>query len=193
MFKQIIIITIIFLITCFFQSCWKEDLCDRVLFDFETELELDRLNWKCHTLFSLSNKYSSSGLKSLKVELYPSDYPGVSFRKYEKNWAGFHTLCLDLYNPENHTIDLIIRIDDTHDNLSYSDRFNGRFILNSGANNLKIPFLDMKTSGTQRKLNIQNIYKLIFFVVRPEKKTVLFIDNIRLTKNSDLSATEAVF
>lgn len=48
-----------------------------------------------------SDEFSAQGLKSLKVQLYPFDYPGVSFRKYEKNWEEYQAICFELYNPTN--------------------------------------------------------------------------------------------
>jgi hypothetical protein len=86
-----------------------------MLFDFEFDAELDNLLWKCHTLFSLSEKYASHGNKSLKLELYPSDYPGFRPVINERDWRKYRGLGFDIYNPEKEAVEILIRIDDSND------------------------------------------------------------------------------
>ncbi len=178
--KKIIIIFIIFISGGFFLSCDKQHSGDFVLFDFENDSELDRLNWKCHSLFSLSDKYSSKGSKSLRVELYTSTYPGVSFRKYKKNWDGYKKICFDVYNPVEEKIKLTVRIDDSPEDVSYADRYNHKVILSPGENRIILPFSALITSGTKRKIDFKNIFRFTMFVVKPKKKIHIYIDSIRL-------------
>ena len=46
------------------------------LFDFESDRELEALNWECHKWFEISQDYKSSGKSSLKATLPPGQYPG---------------------------------------------------------------------------------------------------------------------
>ena len=34
---------------------------ESILFDFESDRELDRVHWKCHTLMSISDQHSTHG------------------------------------------------------------------------------------------------------------------------------------
>jgi hypothetical protein len=55
-----------------------------MLFDFEEDAELDRLQWRCFTLFSLSFEHAAHGEKSLKMEFFPSRWPGWEPKLYKR-------------------------------------------------------------------------------------------------------------
>jgi len=151
-----------------------------VLFDFETDAELDQIHWKCFTLFSLSKKYATRGTKSLKVELYPSNYPGLTPKLAINDWQKFKAIGFDIYNPKKAKTAIVIRIDDQKEHPDYADRYNKRFVLKPGANHIRIPLDSLITSGTNRPLNLKKIQRLIIFMSHPQKKHVLFLDHIRL-------------
>ena len=79
--------------------CTDRPATERVLFDFETEQDLDRVHWKCHALFSLSEEHATHGSRCLRLELYPSPYPGVAPMLRENDWSEFRNLCFAIYNP----------------------------------------------------------------------------------------------
>ena len=63
----------------FLYNCNSRNVPDEiVLFDFESDSELDQVHWKCHTLMSVCDQNVTHGKGSLKLELFPSDYPGFS-------------------------------------------------------------------------------------------------------------------
>lgn len=176
MHRLIIVILAMF----YLASCSAEVPAERVLFGFETEAELDQLQWECYTLFSLSKKHATHGKKSLKMELYPSNYPGLTPKLTINDWRKFKSIGFDIYNPEKRQIMITVRLDDQKQPPTYADRYNKRFALKPGLNHIRIPLDSLITSGTQRPLNLKKIYKIIIFMVRPQKKHVLFIDYIRL-------------
>lgn len=181
--KRTILIIIFSLSICLFQSCSKETAADLVLYDFETDSDLDKLNWKCHSLFSISSNFSSLGSRSLQLELYPSKYPGLSFKGLKKNWTSYTAISFDILNPQKKNIQLIVRIDDSSQILSFADRYNKGFDLLPGKNKIRIPFEDLMTSSGDRKLNLKRIEKMILFVIKPKEKIKLYIDTIRLEKD----------
>jgi hypothetical protein len=67
-----------------------------VLNDFETDADLDRVHWQCRTLFSLSSEHVTSGEHSLKMELFPADYPGLSLKLDEHDWSRFGSVVFDI-------------------------------------------------------------------------------------------------
>ncbi len=176
------LIKIIFLtiFPIFLLNCNNNTAQELILFDFESDLELDQIHWECHTLLSLSNEYVTHGKRSLKMELYPSDYPGLDPKLEEKDWRGYKALCFDIYTPEDKKIQISVRIDDKKDYPEYKDRYNKRFILHQGMNQISIPLNTLVTSGTDRNLNLKKIYRLLIFTANPEKKVVLYADYIRL-------------
>ena len=148
-------------------------------YDFETEANLDTLYWKCKTIFALSDKHVTSGQKCLKMELYPSPYPGITLNNFNSDWSKHDTFKFDIYNPEKISLRLTIRIDDS-DNPAYNDRYNKTVTLNPGENHISIPLNSLATSGTNRKLNLLSIEKVILFLVQPKEKRTLYLDNMRL-------------
>jgi hypothetical protein len=180
------LITIILLILLsFLLNCSDQKTQEQILFDFESPSELDQLEWKCHTMYSLSDEHSTHGVKSLKLELYPSDgedYPGLTPIIRQKNWSGFKYFCFDIYNPEAKQEQISLRIDDKKDYPDYNDRYNTSIILVPGINRLCIPLNEIVTSGTMRKINLQNIDKVLIFMSNPEKQVALYMDYVRLVR-----------
>jgi hypothetical protein len=140
----------------------------------------NQLYWKCYTVFSLSNEHVTHGTKSLRVELYPSAYPGLNPKLEVKDWRKFKAIFFDVYSPEKEEILIIVRIDDQKENPAYADRYNKRFVIKPGPNHISIPLNSLISSVTNRPLNLKKIQKLMIFMVQPKKKHVLNVDFIRL-------------
>ncbi len=151
----------------------------RFSFDFETEDILDTLSWKCKTIFSLSDKHTTSGQKSLKLELYPSPYPGITLKNFNPNWSKHNFLKFNIYNQEDISLRLAIRIDDKKDP-SFNNRYNHPIVLNPGMNHISIPLNSLVTSGTNRNINLPSVQRVILFLVQPKEKRIIYLDNVRL-------------
>ena len=164
-------------------GCTKTTPQEFILYDFESESVLDDFHWKCHTLYTLSNLHAVHGKKSLKLEIFPSAYPGLSPSLKYHDWSDYKSLCFEVYNPLSEKIKLVLRIDDKKQALEYSERYNKSFTIMPGANTLKIPFNTLKTSKTDRSLELKNIYRFLVFMSHPDKKHVLYLDYFRLLKN----------
>ena len=141
---------------------------------------MDRVKWKCHTLFSIADENATHGNSSLRLELYPSPYPGLAFELPVHNWSGFTILSLDIYNPQEEVISLAMRIDDSKEYPDFNDRYNERFPIKPGMNHLRIPLSSMVTSGTKRNINLGYIHRFIVFMAQPHKQYVLYIDYVYL-------------
>jgi hypothetical protein len=148
-------------------------------YNFETEDTLDTLPWKCKTIFSLSDKHTTSGQKCLKMELYPSPYPGITLNNFKPVWSKHNRLKFDIFNQAEAPLHLTIRIDDIK-NPSYNNRYNHTIVLNPGMNHISIPLNSLVTTGTGRKINLANVQQVILFLVQPDEKRTVFLDDIRL-------------
>jgi hypothetical protein len=138
-------------------NCYGNTPKELVLFDFESDSELDRIHWECHTLFSLSDEHASHGKRSLKMELFPSDYLGLTPMLKENDWSRYKALCFDIYNPGEKQVQVSVRIDDKKDYPDYAERYNRSFNVNPGMNQISIPFKSLITSGTKRNLDLKKI------------------------------------
>lgn len=151
-----------------------------MLLDFESDSELDQLRWRCHALYSLSGDHATHGARSLKLELFPADYPGMEFSPAIKDWSHYKELHLDVFNPGKDSLRLTMRIDDKKNYPDYADLFNKSFMINTGANHIAIPLDSMATSGSNRNIDRANIHRVFIFTAHPKGKTTLFIDAIKL-------------
>ena len=150
------------------------------LLDFENSSDLDRLNWKCGTLYQRVREHQASGVWSLMVEMYPGvEWPGFGM-EIKDGLAGFKKFSFNAFNPSSGPLSLSYRIDDRRDNPSYADRANGRIILKSGPQVITLDLEHMKTSGTGRLLDRENICCFLLFTHRPERITTFFLDNFVL-------------
>lgn len=98
---------LLFAVAC--QEVYSQDL---VLFDFEEDSELDRFQWSCRTLSELTDQHAAHGARSLKVDMYPAVYPGVTAKLDNHDWRGYKALQIDIFNPQNKEVRLTVRIDD---------------------------------------------------------------------------------
>lgn len=168
------------LFSLFLLACQRDIRKELVLFDFESDSELDQLVWKCHTVYSLSSEHTTHGTKSLKMELYPSNYPGMTAELKKNDWRGYSALLFDVFNPQEMDLAVTVRIDDKKDYPDYNDRCNQGFVLKPGMNRMSIPLDTVITSRTHRKMDLKNIYRLMIFTGDLREKIVLYLDYLRL-------------
>ena len=152
-----------------------------MLFDFESDGALDALDWRCRTLYALSRDHAAHGDHSLKMSLYPSDYPGFHAYLSHTRWRGYGALRFQLFNPSEVPVPLTLRIDDREDSPGYGDRFQRRIVAEPGETTVTVSLAELVTSGGGRPLDLGNIVKLMLFAHRPERVTVLYLDHVRLT------------
>jgi hypothetical protein len=171
---------VLLIVLCTPTICCTKSASEKVFFDFESDSELDRFYWRCHTLFGLAKEHATHGIMSLRLELHPSDYPGLTPALPDTDWKGYKSFDFDVYNPQEEVIPLGVRIDDRKDYPDWSDRYNQTFSLSPGPNVIRIPLDSLVTSETNRRLNQRKIYALFIFMANPRGKTVLYFDYLRL-------------
>ncbi len=151
-----------------------------ILYDFESESDLKRLNWECHKWFELSEEHATSGKHSLKIILPPGQYPGINFEDVRKDWSSSRYLKMDIFNPSDKILKFHIRIDDNKSGWEYADRFDINFNLEQGTNHISIPADSIKTNIRHRPLNLKKIERMMVFVPNNSQRRELYIDSIRL-------------
>ncbi len=151
-----------------------------MLSDFETALESDR--WREKELISIEKGLARHGEHSLKMQLTTDTYSGVALFYFPGNWQGFESLHFSVYHPDEDPLEMVCRIHDADHNNEYTDRFNRRFVLAKGWNDLAIPLVDIQRAPVNRLLNLRKIESLGLFVVRQTKRRVVYIDYVYLSK-----------
>lgn len=150
------------------------------LFDFESDDELQYLNWECRKWFERSTDHATSGRCSLAVTLPPGQYPGINFIDIEKDWSAYRLFKLDVFNPDAESLQFHIRIDDRKSGLEYGNRFDRDFVLPRGMNHITLPLADVRANIALRTLDLRQVERLMFFIPGNDRKRTFYIDNIRL-------------
>ncbi len=150
------------------------------LFDFESDAELQFLNWECRKWFERSRNHATSGEYSLEVTLPAGEYPGIKFLEIKKDWSAYRHFKMDVFNPEAEPLTLHIRIDDRKSRWDYGERFDRDFRIKNGMSEISIPLESLKANITPRSLDLKNIERLMLFIPGNDRKRTFHIDNIRL-------------
>ena len=152
-----------------------------VIGSFETKREIKRWNGGNNEL-SLSQKHADHGKYSLRVTLYPAKYSGIHIAHPPSNWCGFDTFDFMAFNPSRKRVRIVLKIFDWEHNYNYSDRFNKLIYLSPGKNYFSIPLKEIELAPAKRKMKMDKIGQISFFVKDLKHKQILYFDNIRLSK-----------
>jgi hypothetical protein len=105
---------------------------------------------------------------ALQVPLTRADYSGIEFVEPSPDWRGYHSLVIDLTNPGQSPVTLVLRIDDRADRPPVADRYGEEFTLPPGTRAaLRVPFEGLRTPGG-RPLRLGSITRLLLFHVAAE-------------------------
>jgi hypothetical protein len=154
-----------------------------LLADFETPFEADRFGGDA--IWRRDQGQSRSGKYALRIELDTTTYSGLSLKYFKRDWRGFRTLAFSVYNASDNPLQLSSRIHDRFHSANgnqYKDRFNTRFNLQPGWNDLEINLAHVRSAPKYREMDMEHIAAWGIFVIRQEVPRLLYLDNIRLNR-----------
>jgi len=154
-----------------------------LLSGFETPLEAQR--WKGDARFDITADPTSDSGRVLRLDLSPGTYSGLHLKYFDGDWRGYRSLSLRLYNPEAQPLRIICRIHDlAHEagEQDFDDRFNSRFLLRQGWNELKIELSEVAAAPKTRPLDLSRIVNLGLFAVALKRPRSLYLDDVRLNR-----------
>ncbi len=178
------VLLLLFLSRNLFTSLWDEYHAYRdfpVLADFERAAEIVR--WSSSEKMIISDEVSMLGTKSLKVNITPRTYSGVELKYFPSDWSGYEQLVLNVFSPEEEPLFLVVSIFDNkhHANrFAFTDRYNKRFQLKQGWNELTVSLTDVKHAPRKREMDTTRISGLRLFVVRPRNNQLIYLDGLWL-------------
>ncbi len=154
-----------------------------LLASFERALELG--SWRARdATMTLSTEWSTHGKTSLQVDLHPARYPGVSFFWPNADWQGYQTFAVDLRNPTDRPLNLIIKVQDREHRLSGKDprdRFRRHVLLEPGqVQNVTIATSEIRRAPENRSMRMDQISLVQVFTSNLKDHTIFFVDNLRL-------------
>jgi VanZ family protein len=114
---------------------------------------------------------------ALRLRFGTAEWSGFQMSEPPPDWRGYRELVIELDNPEPRPLTLNCRIDDAlhaANGLAFHDRFNRRFELAPGAQQLRIPLVEVAQAPRDRAMAMDRIAALYCFVHRqPEPRTLL--------------------
>lgn len=105
--------------------------------------------------------------RRLRIDLGGAQYAGIALDEPKPDWRGFSALSLEVMNPQQQPISLVIRVHDRQHNDQFNDRFNRAFTLPAKTSDrLVISLSEIELAPTGRRMNLAEIAQIIIF--RPE-------------------------
>ena len=164
------------------EALWEEHLARRqfpVLADFTRPEELDRFDWNHSTP---SWTAAADGHRAVHVTLWPGRYPGFALEYFPGDWRGYRHLVLAAANPAGAPLPMVIRIDDEQHNQHFDDRFNARFVLAPGWNEIRVPLAEVEAAPRGRRLDLSRVEQVIVFSHGLRERRDLVLESLRLER-----------
>jgi VanZ family protein len=151
-----------------------------VLADFSTPFELER--WASTFPHSVVPAPDGSAGHVMKVALRPAPYAGFSLRYFEGDWRGFGRLAIRVFNAQPEALDLTCRINDRQHETDnrFADRYNGRFVLVPGWNNLEVPLATVRAAPAGREMDMGRITGVGCFVAGLREGVEVWVGGVEL-------------
>jgi VanZ family protein len=152
-----------------------------VLSSFEAPFEIPRWISKESTM-QPSSLHATDGVYTLKVNLHPGIYPGISLDYFVEDWRGYNSLSFDVFIEGFSPLELSIRINDRKHNEEFMDRYNKSFLLRPGHNHISVSLSEVRRAPIGRLMDMANITVLCMFSYNLKEPRTVYFDNIRLEK-----------
>lgn len=148
-----------------------------VLSDFSTMFEHRR--WSSG---QPDDSIARVGQRSLRVDLKPARYAGTTLRRSFGDWGKYDTLEFSIYVPDG-SLGITVSIRD-HEHFdrggAYVDRFNRRFLLQPGWNDVTIPVADIRDAPAERQQNLADLAEFAIFTSNLEEEKTFYLDRVQL-------------
>jgi hypothetical protein len=152
-----------------------------VLSDLETPFEITR--WTSRSAISVDHEIARKGRASLRVPLTTEEYSGASLQYFVSNWEGYATLRLSIYSESGDPSVVTISVcDEQHvrTGRAHSDRFNGRFTLRPGWNDIDVPLAQIRNAPATRTLDLRSVREVSVIASSLPAPRVIHVDNVHL-------------
>ena len=123
----------------------------------------------------------SPGEVGLHVRLSNGPWPGIAFEEPYSDWSRHERLMVDIANPGDATIDLVLRVHDRAHDWKFDDRFNRNLrILPHTRTTFAIPLADIERAPATRRLDLRAIADVRLFAgeIRPDRS--VFVSRVWL-------------
>lgn len=127
-----------------------------------------------------SRLFNSEGYAGKLIINSTEMYAGLSLNHAKSDWTTYSKLSWEMVSLRDQPISITLRVHDSVHNQEFSDRYNETFTVVPGFNSFEVDLNKIKTAPLSREMKMQHISNIKFFLIQPENKTILYIDNIQL-------------
>lgn len=118
---------------------------------------------------------------ALEVKFGAQEFPGVSFHEPVPDWRRYRILAIDVENPDDAPLGLVVRVHDRFHNRMFNDRFNRNFELApKERRNLRILIEDIRHGPRDRLMDMAQVSDVTLFKGRAAGSDTLRIYSLRL-------------
>ena len=136
-----------------------------------------------HTeLLGVATSVTSDGKKLYKIRFDSGKYPGIGVVEPEKDWSAYHKLRFQVFSDNATNVKLVLRVYDEKHNKNYNDRFNQRFIIQPGLNEIIVNLTQIRNAPVDRKLDLTSISNVQLFLISVESSLFLGLSDLLLEK-----------
>jgi hypothetical protein len=118
---------------------------------------------------------------AMRVSFLAEPYPGLELIEPLPDWSGYSKLALDLTNPTESELDLMLRVHDTRHTGEYSDRFNKPLRLPAMSRAvIRVPLAEIASGPASRSLDLTQVAGLIVFRQAPSPAGEMYLSRLWL-------------
>jgi hypothetical protein len=156
---------------------------DIMLFDFESDSDLNRFAWKCRTHFELSSELKNTGNQSLRFEFHPSSRVGFSTDDVPKDWSSYKSFDLWVFNPSADAVSIYFQVNGYDSSGEFFRLVTRSLQIEGGENNISIPLAGPKAVSREIEA-LQKIGGFFIYMQNISTIRVLYFDSFKLVEGA---------
>lgn len=118
----------------------------------------------------------SQGESAARVRFLPQQYAGVNFHEPWPDWRGYSTLAMELANPTDRELDLVVRVHDASHNNEISDRYNRGIKLPARTREtFRFPLEEIRRAPKGRTMDMERIRGVVVFRVDDSSNDEMYL------------------
>lgn len=112
----------------------------------------------------------------------PGQYPGIEVIELEKDWTAYRKLRFQVHSKNASIITMVLKVYDKKHNQHFDDRFNQRFEIQPGLNQISVDLLEVRDAPVARELNLSEVSTIQLFIPGVDSPVFLGLSNLYLEK-----------
>jgi hypothetical protein len=122
-----------------------------------------------------------TGERALLVELGGEQWPGIDLFEPAPDWRGYDALVVDLVNPADRPLNLVLRVHDVDHDSEFTDRFNKEIVVPPlTRTSFRTPLAEIEAAPEGRRMDLGRIADVMVFAVAQSAGQELYLAGVWL-------------